>query len=132
MPECSVMSDFFVTSWTVASQAPLSVGFSWQEYRSGLPFPPLGDLPNPVIEPASPALAGSGFFTTQPLGKPLQVPTPRLMAGKSLNQHFQRLLILIHYLKKSKYCKLSKDPFLKPSKQINGFLNFFNYLFCLN
>ena len=119
------MSDFFVTSWTVASQAPLSMGFSWQEYRSGLPFPPLGDLPTPGIEPMSPSLAGSGFFTTKPPRKPLQVPTPRLIAGKSLNQHFQGLLILIHYLKKSKYCKLSKDPFLKISEQINGFLIFF-------
>ena len=40
-----------VTSWTVAHQAPLSVGFPWQEYWSGLPFPPSGDLPKPGIEP---------------------------------------------------------------------------------
>ena len=56
----------FVTLWTVAHQAPLSMGFSRQEYCSGLPCPPPGDLPNPGIEPASlmsPALAG-GFFTT--------------------------------------------------------------------
>ena len=49
-----------------ARQAPLSMGFSRQEYWSGFPFPPPGDLPNPGIEPASlssPALA-SGFFTT--------------------------------------------------------------------
>ena len=46
----------FVTPWTVASQAPLSVGFSMQEYCSGLPFPSPGDLPNPGIEPRSPAL----------------------------------------------------------------------------
>ena len=45
------------TTWTVACQAPLSVGFSRQEYWSGLPFPPLGDLPDPGIEPTSPALA---------------------------------------------------------------------------
>ena len=54
------------TSWTVARQALLSMGFSRQEYWSGLPFAPLGDLPDPGIEPeslASPALAG-GFFTT--------------------------------------------------------------------
>ena len=54
-----------VTLWTVAHQAPLSIGFSRQEYWSGLPFPPLGDLPDLGIEPASPlspALAG-GFFT---------------------------------------------------------------------
>ena len=48
---------------TVACQAPLSMGFSGQEYWSGLPCPSPGDLPNPGIEPASPALAG-GFFTT--------------------------------------------------------------------
>ena len=56
----------FVTPWTVAHQAPLSMGFSRQEYCSGVPFPPSEDLPNPGIEPVSlvsPALAG-GFFTT--------------------------------------------------------------------
>ena len=51
--------------WTVAHQAPLSMGFSRQEYCSGLPCPPPGDLPHPGIKPESllsPALAG-GFFT---------------------------------------------------------------------
>ena len=43
----------------------LSMGFSWQEYWSGLPYSPLGDLPGPGIEPVSPALTG-GFFTTEP------------------------------------------------------------------
>ena len=47
-----------------------SVGFFGQEYWSGLPFPIPGDLSNPGIEPACPALAG-GFFTTVPCGKPL-------------------------------------------------------------
>ena len=46
----------FVTLWTVAHQAPLSMGFSSQEYWSGLPFPSPGDLPNPGTEPESPAL----------------------------------------------------------------------------
>ena len=62
--------------WTVAHQAPLSMGFSRQEYWSGLPFPPPRDLPNPGIEsmfPVSPALAG-GFFTTEPPGKPTFLP----------------------------------------------------------
>ena len=57
----------FVTLWTVAYQAPLSMGFSRQEYWSGLPCPSPGDLPNPGIEPTSlnsPALAGR-FFTTR-------------------------------------------------------------------
>ena len=56
-----------VTPWTVAGQAPLSMGFPRQEYWSRLPFPSPGDPPNPGIEPASPALAG-GLFTTEPLG----------------------------------------------------------------
>ena len=55
----------FATLWTVARQAPLSMGFSRQEYWSGLLFPSPGDLANPGIEPASPAWAG-GFFTTAP------------------------------------------------------------------
>ena len=62
------MSDSFVIPWTVACQAPLSMGFSRQEYLSGLPFTLSGDLPDPGIEPMSPALAG-GFFTTEPPGK---------------------------------------------------------------
>jgi len=44
-----------VTPWTVAYQAPPSMGFSRQEYWSGLPFPSPGDLPDPGIEPTSPA-----------------------------------------------------------------------------
>ena len=62
-----------VTPWTVAHQAPLSTGFSRQEYWSGLPFRPLGDLPDSGIERislASPALAGR-LFTPEPPGKPL-------------------------------------------------------------
>ena len=53
----------FVTPWTVAHQAPLSMGFPGQEYWSGLPFPSPGDLPDLGIKPVSPALAGR-FFTT--------------------------------------------------------------------
>ena len=50
------MSDSFVTPCTVALQAPLSMGFSREEYWSGLPFPFPGDLPNPAIKPRSPTL----------------------------------------------------------------------------
>ena len=53
-----------MTPWTVAHRAPLSIGFSRQEYWSGLPFPPPWDLPDPGIKPASPALAAR-FFTTE-------------------------------------------------------------------
>ena len=58
-----------MTPWTVARQAPLSMGFLRQKYWNGLPFPSPGDFPDPGMEPESPALAG-GFFTTAPLGKP--------------------------------------------------------------
>ena len=64
----SVVSDS-LTLGTVAREAPLSMRFSRQEYWTGLPGPPPGDLPNLGIEPASPALAG-GFFTVEPPGKP--------------------------------------------------------------
>ena len=60
----------FATLWTVVQQVPLFMGFPRQEYWSGLSFPPPGDLPHLGIEPKSPALA-VGFFTTEPLGKPL-------------------------------------------------------------
>ena len=73
----------FATPWTIACQDPLSVGFSRQEYWSGLPFPTLGDLPDPGIKPAfltSPALAGR-FFTT---GKPTHLST---------EFHFQKLVL---------------------------------------
>ena len=66
-----------VTLWTVAHQAPLSIGFSRQEYWSGLPFPTPGRLPDPGIQPLSPVspeMAGS-FFMTEPPGKPLQEST---------------------------------------------------------
>ena len=56
----------FETLWTVACQAPLSMGFSRQEYWSGFPYLPPGDLLNPGIEPTSPALAGEFFITELP------------------------------------------------------------------
>ena len=61
----------FATPWTVARQAPVSMGFPRQEYWSGLSFPSSRDLPTPGMVPASPAspsLVGT-FFTTEPLGK---------------------------------------------------------------
>ena len=67
---------FFVNPWTVASQAPLSLGFSRQEYWSGLPCPPPGDLPDPGIKPVSlmpPALTAR-FFTTSATWKACEVP----------------------------------------------------------
>ena len=76
MLSLSVVVPIFETQWTVfhqtvAYQAPLSMGFFRQEYKSGLPFPPPGDLPNPGIKPTSPAfpVLTGGILTTEPPGK---------------------------------------------------------------
>ena len=61
----------FATSWTVAYQAPLSMGFCRQECWSGLLFPSPGDLPDPGIKPGSPALQADGL-PSEPPGKPLK------------------------------------------------------------
>ena len=66
------MSDS-VTLWTVAYQVPPSMGFSRQEYWSGLPFPSPGDLPDSGIEPRSPALQVD-TLTSEPPGKPYVIP----------------------------------------------------------
>ena len=58
---------FFATPWTIACQAPPSMGISRQEYWSGLPFPSPGDLPNPGIEPGSPTLQ-VGSLPSEPPG----------------------------------------------------------------
>ena len=65
-----VVSNSFATLWTVAGQAPLSMGFPRQEYWSELLFLSSGDLPDPGTEPMSPAFRG-GFFTAEPPGKPI-------------------------------------------------------------
>ena len=76
----SVISDS-ATPWTVAHQAPVSMGFPRQEYWIGLSFPTLGYLPDPGIETVSlvsPALAGR-FFTAEPPGKPLGTRVPHFI-----------------------------------------------------
>ena len=70
MLNCFGPVQIFVTLWTVVCQAPLPMGFSRQEYWSGLPCPSPGNLPDPGIELVSLELVGR-FFTTDPLGKPM-------------------------------------------------------------
>ena len=80
MLSCFRRVRLFATPRTVAHQAPLSMGFSRQEYWSGLPCPPPGDVPNPGIESMSlmsPALAG-GFFTTSASWEAQSSPPPPL------------------------------------------------------
>ena len=74
----------FVTPWTVAYQAPPSIGFSRQEYWSGLPFPSPGDLPNPGIEPGSSVLQADALWS-EPPGKPQDI----------LSKHYIRRIIKI-------------------------------------
>ena len=70
---CAQSCPTHMTPWTIACQAPLSMGFSRQEYWRGLQFALPGDLSDPGTEPGSPALAG-GFFTPEPLGKSWFLP----------------------------------------------------------
>ena len=87
---CSTLCD----PWPVAHQAPLSMGFSREEYWSGLPFPSPGDLPKPGIEPMSPALAG-GFFTTKQLEKPLYQHIDEQIMSKYSCHRILLIVILI-------------------------------------
>ena len=73
----------FVTPWTVAHQAPLSMGFSKQEYWSGLPFPPPGDLPKPGIKPTSLSL-----LHWQACSLPLVPPEKPNIIRMQISQHF--------------------------------------------
>jgi len=71
---CFSRVQLFAILWSIVCQAPLSMGFSRQEYWSGLPFPSSGDLPDPGMEPVfltSPALAGRFFLPLAPPGKPI-------------------------------------------------------------
>ena len=79
---CQVTIRLFSTLWIVAHQAPLFMGLSRQEYWSGWPCPPPGDLPNPGVKPTSlisPALP-SGFFTTSATWEaPTYISTPEIL-----------------------------------------------------
>ena len=69
----------FLTLWTVALQAPLSMGSSEQEYWTGLPCPPAGDLPDPGIEPAShrsPALSAGYIYIVKTLCYTAEIKQP--------------------------------------------------------
>ena len=85
----------FVTPWTVALQAPLSRGFSRQEYCSGLSFPPPGDLPrrrrDPTLVPCGSCIAG-GLFTPEPLGTPACMPAFIHSRNTELNMYHMFLL----------------------------------------
>ena len=87
------MSDSVIL-WTVVHQDPLFMGFSRKEYWSGLPFPPLGDLPDPGIELASltsPALAGRFFTTSASWEAYIYIYISPLFLGLFLIGHYRAL-----------------------------------------
>ena len=110
MLSCFSPISLFVTLWTVACQAPLSVGFSRQEYRNGLPFPLPGELPNSGIEPVSlmsPALAGRFFTTSESWGVPriwankMQI-LPAAVISSFQNGYCFKIIRIVHaYLEKT-------------------------------
>ena len=92
------MVDSFVTPWTVARQAPLSMGFPRQEYWSALPFPSPGDLRDPEIEPASPTVWQVDSLPLSHLGNPAETRFGLLLtvldAGlRSLNLIFKAVQV---------------------------------------
>ena len=102
----------FATPWTVAHQAPLTVGFPRQEYWSGLPFPSLGDLPDPGIEPSSPALAGS-LFTSAPVRKPDLMSTLLILMFIEMIPRWQFLRSLMLVCKKNPHKLQKLENFIK-------------------
>ena len=97
-----------MTPWTVASQAPLSMEFSRQEYWSGLPFSSPGDLPNPGIEPRLPALQAESL-PSEPPGKP----------NKLLTDSLTYFSVYISVLRSCFSCYLE----VLPTSQINTYLS---------
>ena len=80
----------------IASQAPLSMGFSRQEYWSGLPFPSPGDLPNPENQPTFPPLARR-FFTTEPSEKPTGIHICILTILAAADAKNQEILVCLNH-----------------------------------
>ena len=78
--------------WTVARQTPLSMGFSQQEYWSGLPCLPPGDLPNPGTKPRSPALHADSLSLSHQ-GSPVELPTPGLTTCRLVLQDRNELYL---------------------------------------
>ena len=99
----------FATAWIVAHQAPPSMGFSRQEYLRGLPFPSLGDLPNPGIEPTSPA-SQADALPSEPAGRPKLLAKGHTISNEQTGLVSVRVLlqrVKQTYLKgKSKFVRL--------------------------
>ena len=111
----------FAIPWAVAYQAPQSMGFSRQEYWSGLPFPSPGDLPNPGVEPGSPALQADAL-PSQPPGKPIWTKT-NFSSPPSPQGYFGRMKVKVDVLVAS-WCPTLCDPknCSPPGSSVHGIL----------
>ena len=111
----SVVSGF-ATLWTIARQAPLSMGFSRQEYWGGSPFPLHGDFPDPGIEPTSltPLTLASGSLPPAPPGKPniTHVHCKHLENTKEIRMWKSQLTPLTHKKHCQHFGEYSSSPFL--------------------
>ena len=113
----------FATLWTVAYQAPPSMGFSRQEYWSGLPFPSPGDLPNPGIEPGSPALEADAL-TSGPLGKPKEEGLPLPGDSPWAVCHCQQAVAYLDAPLMLKLCLGNKERFRQEHLQLSNFISY--------
>ena len=93
-----------VTPWTVADQTPLSMGFSRQEYWSGLPFPSSGDLPHPGIEARSPALQADALPSKPPGIKLVSPPNLKSLGSKPKDLINHRLGVFRKFQKQTRIC----------------------------
>ena len=104
------MFDSFATPWTIALQAPLSMGFPRQKYWNGLPFPSPGDLPDPGIKPRSLAMQVDSLLS-EPLGKPRNLPLDPSSILHSLGLLLDLSLLTVSYRQSStpwKACSFHK------------------------
>ena len=104
MLSCFSHIRLFLTPWTIVCQGPLSVGFSRQEYWSGLPCAPVGDLQNSGIKPGSPALQAYSL-PSEPPGKPLT-----LIRAMEMNRHSRVWGLQVGHLKVSGKAPLPARP----------------------
>ena len=92
----------FATLWTLARQAPLSMGFSRQEYCSGLPYPFPGNLPDQRIEPGFPELQADSL-PSEPPEKPYE--KKYYCPKQYLKKYFSKILLLSHFIHKATVAK---------------------------
>ena len=111
----------FAAPWTVAYQAPLSMGFSRQEYWIGLPFPSPGDLPDPGIEPRSPALQANAL-PSKPPGKSIYIYI--YMYIYTYNFYIFKYILLYSYILNIHYyllyAKVTRSQGLVPKTILEG------------